>query len=60
MQKDFFVDNYLTALKKDKKYTGKSHACILASEEGVQKYSDVTDEEVTAAVDRFLQAVVGR
>lgn len=60
LRRDYFGDAYLTALKKDKKYTGKSHACILASAEGVKKYADVTDDEVMAAVDRFWQGLGGR
>ena len=57
LQLDYFSNGYLDALKKDKKYTGKSHACILASEQGVRKYTDVTDKEVMTAVDSFLQSI---
>lgn len=57
LQEDFFADNYLVALKKDKKYTGTSHACILATATGVRKYSDVSDEEIMTAVENFLNFV---
>lgn len=60
LKREYFCDAYLVALKKDKKYTGKSHACILASEDGVEKYNDVTDKEVMLAVDRFWQGMERR
>lgn len=60
LQQDYFGDAYLAALKKDKKYTGTSHACILASENGVKKYADVTDEEVMSAVNKFWLSIERR
>lgn len=40
---------YLSALKKDKKFLGTAHNCILWSETGVKKYSDISDAEIIAA-----------
>ena len=57
LQSEYFSNDYPDALKKDKKYTDKGHSCILASERGVKKYTDVTDEEVMAGVDTFLQSI---
>lgn len=49
--KAFLKDSrLLETMKKDKKYTGRTHACILFNGDGVQKYTDVTDEEVNKAL----------
>lgn len=45
---------YLGVLKKDKKYTGGTHNCILWSEDGVKKYTDVMDEEIICACRKVL------
>lgn len=49
------AEKYLKILKKDKKYTGMMHNCILLNKEGVKKYKDVTDEEVICASKRVLE-----
>ena len=55
VKKDFFTrDSYLTILKKDKKYTGTTHNCILFHGNEVKKHGDVTDEEVMTAVENFF------
>lgn len=48
-------DRYLEILKKDKKYTGMMHNCILWNMEGVKKYRDVTDEEIISASRKVLE-----
>lgn len=42
-------NKYLGALKKDKKYTGNLHNCILWNGNEVKKYDDVTDDEIACA-----------
>ena len=46
------ADRYIAALRKDKKFTGSLHNCILWNEEGVKKYNDVTDEEIVCACEK--------
>lgn len=51
INKNYFErDRYLDALKKDKKYDGKKHVCILYDGNGVKKYSDIEDDEIMKAV----------
>lgn len=40
----------LPAMRKDKKFTGTTHTCILVDEHEAKKYTDVTDEEITKAL----------
>lgn len=49
------IEKYLGVLKKDKKYTGGKHNCILWNEQGVKKYNDVTDEEIVSACRKVLE-----
>ena len=49
------LERYLGVLKKDKKYTGGKHNCILWNEQGVNKYNDVTDEEIANACRKVLE-----
>lgn len=52
IKKDYFSSNrYLNVMKKDKKFTGKLHTCILFDGYGVKKYSNIKDEEVLQAID---------
>lgn len=37
-------------MQKDKKYSGGLHTCILADENEVKKYTDITNEDVTEAL----------
>ncbi len=48
-------EQYLEALKKDKKYTGTTHNCILWDGEGVKKYTDITDQEIITACNKILK-----
>lgn len=50
-------ERMLSYMRKDKKYQGNSHTCILSDENSVKKYFDVTDEEVKKAL-HYLQAVL--
>lgn len=40
----------IPAMRKDKKFSGGLHTCILADEKGVKKYDDIRDEEVAEAL----------
>lgn len=50
-------ERLLSYMRKDKKYQGNRHTCILSEENGVKKYTDVTDEEVASALLK-LKAVL--
>jgi len=53
LKKEYFVtEEYLAVMKKDKKYTGTYHTCILFTGDGVERYSDVTDEEIINAIEK--------
>lgn len=55
LKEEYFVeDKYLETLRKDKKYTGGKHTCILFNGDGVEKFSDVNDEEICVAVKSML------
>ncbi len=43
----------LSYMRKDKKYQGDRNTYILASENSINKYNDVTDEEVESALHKF-------
>lgn len=43
----------LPAMRKDKKFLGQMHTCILVDEQCAQKYKDVTDEEICSAVQEI-------
>ncbi len=47
-------ESYLGALKKDKKYTGDLHSCILWNGNEVRKHNDVTDEEILRACNAMF------
>lgn len=52
IKKEYFLDNkYLEIMKKDKKFTGKLHTCILLSGNNVKKYNDIKDEEIIKAIE---------
>lgn len=49
---EFFSEKrYLNAMKKDKKFKGTFHTCILFQGDGVKKHSDITDGEVLEAIE---------
>lgn len=48
------LSKYLGALKKDKKYTGNLHNCILWNGNEVKKYVDVTDDEIACACNSLF------
>lgn len=51
MKKEYFAGGrYLEVLKKDKKFEGKFHSCILFEGDGVKKHSDITDAEIASAI----------
>lgn len=39
-------------MRKDKKYTGNAHTCILVDEQEAKKYNDVNDVEIENALER--------
>lgn len=52
LKKDYFAEsNYLNAMKKDKKFTGDLHTCILFTGNGVERYSDISDDEIISAIN---------
>lgn len=54
--RDFFAEAlYLNAMKKDKKYTGGQHTCILFDGDGVGKYTDIRDGEIMDAAGRVME-----
>ena len=42
-------------MKKDKKYTGGQHTCILFDGDGVGKYTDIRDGEIMDAAGRVME-----
>lgn len=48
---------YLETLRKDKKYMGNLHSCILWDGKGVEKYSDITDEEIIIACNHMEESM---
>ncbi len=50
----FDESKYLSTLRKDKKYTGGNHTCILFKGDSVARYSDIRDEEIMTAVKNML------
>lgn len=55
LKEEYFAeDAYLGTMKKDKKYTGGAHTCILFHGNGVEKHSDVNDREVMEAIGRLF------
>ncbi len=56
LKDDYFSEEYLSVLKKDKKFTGTTHTCILFDGNGVKRYQDVTDEEIMEACNRVLRS----
>jgi len=50
----FDESRYLPTLRKDKKYTGGKHTCILFNGDSVARYSDIKDEEIVAAINNML------
>jgi 3-dehydroquinate synthase len=56
LKEAYFKENiYLETLRKDKKYTGGKHTCILFSGDGVEKYSDIESEEIVQAIHCAFQ-----
>lgn len=52
LKKEYLVaGDYLNAMKKDKKFTGNLHTCILFTGRKVERYSDISDDEIMEAVD---------
>lgn len=54
----FSSEGYLAVLKKDKKYTGGTHTCILLDKDGkyVKRYKDITDQEIINACEEVLKS----
>jgi 3-dehydroquinate synthase len=56
LRREYFEgEKYIQTLRKDKKYTGGKHTCILFYGDGVRKYSDVGDEEILAAIENVFK-----
>lgn len=56
IKKEYFSgDRYLEIMKKDKKYTGKLHTCILFEGNGVKRHSDIRDEEIVSAIEKVFK-----
>lgn len=54
IKKEYFSgDRYLEIMKKDKKFTGKFHTCILFEGNEVKRHSDIRDEEVVSAIEKI-------
>lgn len=52
LKKEYLVaGDYLNAMKKDKKFTGNLHTCILFTGRKVERCSDISDDEIMEAVD---------
>lgn len=55
VKKAYFSGNrYLEIMKKDKKFTGRFHTCILFDGNSVKKHSDVVDEEIVSAIEKIF------
>lgn len=58
LKREYFdAEAFIAAMKKDKKFNGTTHACILLNEKEnqVQRYSDVMDEEIAKALQVFVK-----
>lgn len=56
IEKEYFSgEKYLEIMKKDKKYTGKLHTCILFEGDGVKRHSDIRDEEIVSAIEKICR-----
>lgn len=52
LQSDYFLaERFITAMRKDKKFTGQLHTCILLTMNGVKKFTDVTDSEIDEVLE---------
>ena len=59
LEREYFSsETYLAVLKKDKKYTGFTHTCILLDKGGecVKRYKDITDAEIISACEEILKS----
>ena len=55
IKKEYFSGGrYLETMKKDKKFTGKLHTCILFEGDGVKRHSDIRDEEIVSAIEKIF------
>jgi len=58
LQEEYLAaERYLPVIKKDKKYTGTTHTCILYHGEEVRRHSDITDDEIQKACEAVLAGV---
>ena len=56
LRKEYLTgDAYLNVMKKDKKYTGNLHTCILFTGDGVKRYADISDEEIVEAINNTFK-----
>lgn len=56
IKKEYFSnERYLQIMRKDKKFTGEFHTCILFEGNGVKKYADVKDEEIVSAIEKIFK-----
>lgn len=56
LKREYFSDGrYLDAMKKDKKFTGILHTCILFDGKGVKKHTDIKDEEILYAINSIFE-----
>lgn len=50
LRKEYFSESLISIMKKDKKFTGQTHTCILLSDSKIIKFDDVADEEIKQAL----------
>ncbi len=52
------AESVIPSMKKDKKYLGGKHTCILVDEKQARKYTDVTNEEIKDALNTIEEKLL--
>ncbi|MFA5223359.1 MAG: 3-dehydroquinate synthase, partial [Bacilli bacterium] len=58
LQKSHFSENLISIMKKDKKFAGLTHTCILLDNNKINKCLDVTDDEIRQALDSIVKKLL--
>ncbi|MFA6626975.1 MAG: 3-dehydroquinate synthase [Bacilli bacterium] len=53
LKNEYLSNNVIEKMKKDKKFLGTFHSCILLSDTEIKKYNDVTDSEVADSLEKI-------